>query len=132
MDKPEREKTAKFAKKKINEFLDDDKHVSAILLSCIYVNLRLRTLLTEHLSPEENKWKAISTKLDIGFNRLLSLCDEFGLLHGVQKKPLQRLYEERCKVAHDSELWKKIKEKEKKELRDICNSAIRFLERTID
>jgi len=131
MDKPERKKTAKFAKEKISDFLDNERHTSALLLSSIYVNLRLRTLLTEHLSPTKSKWRAVSNKLDIGFNRLLSLCNEFDLLYGFNTEPLKRLYKRRCKIAHESELWREISPEDKKEIKSLCESAIEFLENTI-
>lgn len=132
MDKPERDKTAKFAKKKINEFLDNGGHTSALLLASIYVNLRLRTLLTEYISPTKSRWRAVSNKLDIGFNRLLSLCNEFDLLNGFNTEPLKRLYKRRCKIAHESELWKKICPEDKEEIKSLCQSAIELLENTID
>ena len=131
MDRPERQKTANFVKEKVNALLDDENHTSALLFSSIYVNLRLRTLLTEYLSPAKNKWRGISEKLDIGFNRLLSLCDEFGLLHGFNKKPLTKLWEKRCKIAHESSLWKKVPPKEKEAIKNLCESAIDFLENTV-
>lgn len=131
MDKPEREKTARFAKEKINDFLDNGGYTSALMLASIYVNLRLRSLLTEYISPTENKWRTVSNKLDIGFNRLLSLCKELNLLYGFNVEPLKRLYNRRCKIAHESELWKKILPKDKEEIKSLCESAIEFLENTI-
>ena len=130
MDLSEREETTKYASKKIKSYLDGEDYTSALLLSSIYVNMRLRSLLADRLFPPRNKWKAVSNKLDVGFNRLLNLCQELGLLHGFNKKPLKNLWEKRCNVAHESKLWKELSQKDKEDIRQLCESAIKFLEKT--
>jgi hypothetical protein len=132
MDKTERQRTTEFAAKKIKRFLDTEEYISALLLASIYANIRLRTLLTSRLDPPKEKWEYASNAFDslLGFNKLLNLCDELGLLHGQSPKKLKDLWEKRCKIAHESELWKELSDKDKKEITQLCECTIKFLNET--
>jgi len=130
----ERQETTNYAKKKINQFLKDKEYFSALLLASIYVNTRLRTLLTNRLSPTEEKWEETSNIVDslYGFKKMVSLCDKLGLIP-INPKTLKNLWDERSAVAHESELWKEdeLADEKIKEITGLCNSAIEFLEKTI-
>lgn len=127
----EREKTTEYASKTIDFYLKEDKHTIALLLSSIYADIRLRTLLTDWISPPQSKWKKTSEILD-RFNlwKLIDLCNKHKLLRGNEKKNLDALREKRNKVAHESKLWKKLSKDEKKRIEELCRFTIKFLERT--
>jgi len=126
----EREETTKYACSKIKEYLHEEDFTSALMLSSIYVNIRLRTVVTDRLYPPKRKWGNISRKLDIGFNRLLNLCEELDLLYGFDKRILGNLWKKRCNVAHESRLWKQLSRRDKDEIESICKAAMQFLEKT--
>jgi len=138
MDKNEREETTKYAKGKIETFLKNHDYVSALFLSSIYLNIRLRSLLTDRLLQpknewKENEWKEISrmlTGIGKGFNTFVNLCNRLGLLEGHNPEDLKGLWNMRNKIAHESELWKSLSERDEKEIRRLCKSAIEFLEKT--
>ena len=133
MDKTEREETTDYAKKKINLFLKDSEHISALFLASIYVNIRLKTLLTNRLSPAQEKWTNTSNVIDslYGFKKMVSLCDKLELIP-ITPKTLKNLWDKRSEVAHESKLWKEdqLPDEEIKEITELCNSAIDFLQKT--
>ncbi len=126
----EREQTTSYATKTIKAYLAKGDHISALLLTSIYLNIRLKSLLTEKLSPPENKWKTTSALLHIDFKRLVDLCNLLGLLKGYSSEKLKTLWDMRNKVAHESELWRDLSEKEQDEIVNLCESAIEFLKKT--
>ena len=127
----QREETTKYASKTINSYLKNDKHTVALPLSSIYADIRLRTLLTDWISPPKRKWKKTSKILDrFDLWKLIGLCNEHKLLRDNEKKNLHALREKRNKVAHESDLWKKLSDDEKKEIENLCRFTIQFLERT--
>lgn len=132
MGKPsEREKTTDYASKTINSYLNEKDYTSALLLSTIYAGIRLRSLITDWVSPPNTKWKKTSEILDrTPFWRLVNLCDQLKLLEDHEKKSLDELWKKRCKVAHESKLWKKLSPQEAAKVDQLCKSAIQFLERT--
>jgi len=133
MDKTEREETTDYAKRKIDSFLENHEYLSALLLASIYVNIRLRSLLTNRLSPPKNEWKKTAQVLDslYGFKKMVSLCDKLGLIPN-KPKILKNLWDKRSSVAHESTLWKEeeLSDEEKKEITHLCKSAIKFLQQT--
>ena len=131
MNETVREKTTRDAQIAINYYLKNDEHNVAVLVSAIYADIRLRTLLTDFISPSKSKWKQASEILDeLDLGRLLRLCKKNKCLIGKESKNLNELREMRNKVAHESLVWKtpKIDEKEKKE--ELCKFTIDFLKRT--
>ena len=129
MKKTERQETTEYASKTINSYLKD-KHTVALLLASIYADIRLRTLLTDLVSPKK-KWKQTSEILDeLDLFKLIKLCSKYKLLRDNEEKKLHRLREKRNKVAHESKMWKKLSDKEKREITELCRFAIGFLERT--
>ena len=131
---PERIKTTEYARKKIKNFLKsgEDDYTSALLLSSIYAELRLRTLLTAWMSPPQQKREKTSSMIlnKLSFNQLIVLCNKLGLLQSEERKNLDALREKRNKVAHETRLWKKIPESEKNKIEHLSNFTIQFLERT--
>lgn len=133
MKMDERLETTNWTKEKINKFLANGEFFLALMLASNVVNLRLRTLLTIRLQPEEKDWKKITNLVNslYGFNTMVNLCEKLELLH-VNPKVLKDLWSERCSIAHESDIWKKDVTKEKSEnITKVCNSAIEFLEKTI-
>lgn len=133
-DQSEREKTTEYASERIKSFLEKSEadYISALLLSSVYVNLRLRTLLTDWVKPPRNNWKRVSSEVIncLDFHELIVLCSRYKLLINGERKKLEKLRKKRNHVAHESTLWKKLKERDKKQISSLCNFAIQFLERT--
>jgi hypothetical protein len=132
---PERKKTTKYACERIKTYLEgkEPDYTSALLLSSIYADMRLRTLLTDWMSPTPDKWEKTSSLVlnKISFWGLIVLCDKLGLLQDKkERKNLDELREERNNVAHDSTLWKKLEEPKKKKIERLCNFTMKFLKRT--
>jgi len=130
MDLSEREETTKYARERIDTYLKNDDFISALLLASIYLNIRLKSLLADRLSPPKAQWRKTSRMLDIGFNRLVNLCNQLGLLKHHNPKNLKKLWDKRCKVAHESKLWRGLSQRNKEDIDRLCRSAIEFLEKT--
>ena len=129
--RPEREKTTEYASKTINSYLKKDKHAVALLLSSIYADIRLRTLLADWISPPPSKWKKTSEILDkFDLWKLVDLCNKHKLLFGNEKKNLHALRKKRNQIAHESKLCKKLPGNEKRKIEELCKFTIEFLERT--
>jgi len=137
-DITERRETTAFAVAKISGLIDAKDYTSAILLSSIYVEMRLRTLITLRLNPPQFNWECTSKAFSslLGYSKLLNVCDKVGLLKQrmkrCSKKQLKALWEKRCNIAHESNLWRGITEGDEKEIVNLCNYAIMFLEDTIE
>lgn len=130
-----REKTTEYASKIINSYLHKPKpeYTIALLLSSIYADIRLRTLLTNWISPTtKNKWEITSSEILSKLNlvNLINLCYGHKLIDRNQKKNFHALRKKRNEVAHESELWKRLSEDDKKEIENLCKFAIQFLEKT--
>lgn len=132
MDKTEREKTTEYASTKVKSYLASGEYISALLLASIYVNIRLRSILTYRLDPPKEKWKYTSNALDslLGFSKLVNLCEELKLVHDFDLRKLKKLWERRCKVAHESDLWRELPKLDKNDITQLCESAIEFLQKT--
>ena len=133
MGKPsERKETTEYARKTINSFLKEKEYPSALLLSHIYTDIRLRSLLTDWVNPPKKRWKRTSEILGrIDFRGLVIKCDGLGLLVGDERKDLDALNDKRNDVAHESRLWKGgLQPAEKKKIERLCKSTMKFLERT--
>jgi hypothetical protein len=129
----EREKTTTTAKELSTNLLSEKQYTSALLVSTIYVDMRLRSLITDRLSPPKGKWQEISNTLNnLSFNSLLTLCEKLGLStrYNFDINPLKKLWNERCKIAHESTLWRELSEKDIERIRSLCNSANDFMEKT--
>lgn len=130
-----REKTTEYASKVINSYLHKSKpeYTVALLLSSIYADIRLRTLLTDLISPTtKNRWEITSSEV-LGKPNLMNLinsCYKHQLIDRNQKKNLHALRGKRNKVAHESELWKRLSEDDKRETENLCKFTIQFLEKT--
>ncbi|MBO3754784.1 MAG: hypothetical protein FGF53_07925 [Candidatus Brockarchaeota archaeon] len=118
MDISEREETTKYAVKKIDSFLENKEYTSALLLSSIYVHIRLRSLLTDRLNPPKDKWKEIS-KIRINFRLALKLCIELGIIPKSFPCKLKKLWKKRNEVAHESKIWKNLQESEIEEIKRL-------------
>jgi len=131
-DKSEREGTTKYAVKKINSYLTAPKpdYKSALLLSAIYAEIRLRTLLTDWVSPPKDRRKETGKLFNLKFNGLINRCKHHKLLDGKERKTLDELRKKRNQLAHETALWKKLPTKEKKNIALLCKSTIQFLKRT--
>ena len=85
------------------------------------------SVIKTKLSQREKTTKYASKIIN---SYLVNLCDELELLYNHEKKNLKELWKKRCNVAHESKLWKKLSDKDKKKIDHLCKSAIQFLERT--
>ena len=128
----EREATTNYAKEKINSFIENNEYHLALLIAYIYANMRLKSLITDWINPQKDKWKKTS-EIFGGFNffRLLNKCKELELLVNNEYKTLDDLRKKRNNVAHESRIWKgKLPLREENKIKSICESVINFLERT--
>ena len=131
--KTEREETTIRANGLITTFLGEKQYTSALLLSTIYADMRLRSLIADTLSPPKDKWQEVSDTLsNLSFNSLLTLCKRLGLSerYNFEIKPLKKLWKERCKIVHESMLWRELSEKDIEIITSLCNSAMDLLEKT--
>ena len=126
----EREKTTNVASTTINSYLKEEDYISALLLSSIYSQIRLKSIVTDRLSPAQDKWKRTTKNIEISFRNLVKICYDLELLNVQERTDLITLWKKRCNVAHESTLWKKLSEVEKKEIAQVCNNTIQFLKRT--
>lgn len=128
----EREATTNYACETINSFLKNNEYRSALLFSSIYLEIRLRTLLTDRMSPLKVKWKETSKKFEkYDLYNLIEFCGLLELISENERKDLDELRDKRNNVAHESRLWRnKPQKNEKNKIERLCNSAIQFLERT--
>ena len=131
-DPIERKETTNYAKKNINTFLKKQEYISALLLVWIYVDIRLRTLLTDFIEPQNSRWNETSEILGkISTKELIILCfKKYKLILKDQNKVLHQLNEKRNKVAHESSLWRTVPQDDQVEIEGLCKSAIQFLEDT--
>lgn len=130
----ERKKTTQYASERIANFLKkgEEDYTSALLLSSVYAELRLRTLLTSWISPPQHKREQTSSLIlnKLSFNQLIILCNKLGLLQNEERKNLDALREKRNKVAHETRLWKKIPKLEANKIDRLCHLTVEFLKRT--
>jgi len=117
MDKTEREETTDYASKRIKSLLGDDEHISALLLASIYVNIRLKSLLTNRLTPPKSRWKETWQTLDslYGFKKMVSLCDKLGLLPNRPEMPrkIKKLWDKRVRLSTNQNCGRDLKKETK-------------------
>lgn len=124
----ERQQTTDYAIKRIDENRSPERYTVALLLSFIYVNIRLRSLLTDHISPTKRKWKETHKILgSLRFPQLLKYCKEFGLISDDEREKLQDLENKRNQVAHESVMWKSLTTQDLTSMERHCRFAKDFL-----
>ncbi len=112
--------------------LKDGSTRSAILVSGIYLQTRLTTLVMRGLGI---KGKAGMTKFrgmfdDLTLGRLVNLAIEAKMLMPNEPYLLRTFVELRNDVAHDLEMWDKLGTKKRPAMKKWCDFAIRFMEET--
>lgn len=128
-----RQETTDIATNKINQMLNDKKdYTSALLIASIYVDMRIRTIIALQLDSSGQKFEQISHILDsqVGFRNLIGIIENMGKIKKQEADKLRELYTERCKVAHETTLWKDVSEEKQEEIKKLCNVAIDFLNKT--
>lgn len=130
-----RESTTKLATKKINNLIKEEDFTSALLLASIYAHMRLKTLITMRLKPPKEHWRAISNSFNsgnapLGYNTLLNVCNKLGLVQNQDKNQLTKLWAYRNRIAHETDLWKKLSDKQQREIIKLCKYATEFLKNT--
>jgi hypothetical protein len=132
-----REETTEYAKEKINQFIGNKDYHLALLIAHIYIGIRLKTLLINWVNKNRNNqteenWKKIALVFkDISFDASLRNCKNFKLLNDGEFEKLRELQGRRNDVAHDSRLWRITPSLEEvNDIKNICESVIKFLERT--
>lgn len=124
----ERRETTDYAVKRINENLAPERYNVAILLSFIYLGIRLRSLLTDHIAPSKSKWKETHRVLgSLGFRALLKHCNEFRLITDDERDQLSKLADKRHYVAHESVLWRSLTSTDVANITKHCEFAKEFL-----
>jgi len=127
----ERDGTTRNAIKAINENLNRDGYNAALLHSFIYVNIRLRSLLTDYLSPTQPRWKETHSVLgSLQFPRLLKYCKDYRLIDESDKDKLDKLAHKRNNIAHESVLWRAPTPADIVNIEGHCQYAISFLRKT--
>jgi RNA processing factor Prp31 len=128
-----RQETTDIATNKIIQMLNDKKdYTSALLLASIYVDMRIRTIIALQLDLSGQRFEEISNILDsqVGFRNLIGIIENMGKIKKQEADKLRELYTERCKVAHETTLWKDVSEAKQEEIKKLCNVAIDFLKKT--
>ena len=126
----ERARTTDFSEEKLQKYLEVDDLAPALVFISNVVHKRLKTLLAFRLKGEGDDWRRIHANLDISFGKAVNLCEILGMIRGSTPKELKRLWNRRNQAAHETTLWSDMSEKEKNDLRYLCESAISFLRRT--
>jgi hypothetical protein len=127
----EREETTQYAIKIIDSCFKRNEYTSALLLSFIYASIRLSTILTNYLSPNDDKWKETHKILNkINFSVLIKQCKDKNILSKDDYNKLDKLRILRNNIAHESILWKELSEDEIKNIKEKCESVKNFLQIT--
>lgn len=131
MTPSEREETTEYAIKSIDSLLAGNYYAAALLLASTYSHIRLRTLLTDYISPPKDKWKETHSILSrLPFYKLLAHCEKNGKLEQTDPTKLKNLQDKRNKVAHETELWKELNQTEIGEIKQKCEFVKDFLKKT--
>src|SRR2546427_6841976 len=83
----EREKTSNWVVKSIQDHLDRKDFISAVLLAYVYSHIRLRTLVTDHLSEETwgRRWQGIHKFLSVlYFSPMLQRAKKLNIVNSEQ------------------------------------------------
>lgn len=129
----EREETTQYVIKTIDSCFERNEYTSALLLSSIYVGIRLSTMLTNYLSPNKEKWKETHELLNkINFNGLLKHCKEKNILSRSDKDKLDKVNALRNKIAHESTIWREPSIEDIRNIKEKCEFVKDFLQRTND
>jgi hypothetical protein len=124
----EKQETTEYAIKKIDENLAPERYNVAILLAFIYLGIRLRSLLTDQISPDKPKWKETHRVLgSLGFRSLLKHCKEFDLITEDERDKLSKLADKRHYIAHESVLWRSLTDADVTNIKGHCEFAKKFL-----
>lgn len=125
----ERQETTEYAIKRINENLVPERYNVAMLLAFIYLSIRLRSLLTDHLAPSNPKWKETHSVLgSLGFRSLLKHCKESHLITQEERDNLSKLGDKRNYIAHESVLWRALTDADIANIKEHCEFAKAFLQ----
>jgi hypothetical protein len=96
----DREATTDYAIQRIDLCLGQDEFATALLLSSIYADIRLTSILASYFSPTEGRWKDLSRSISrVPFRAKLKLCKEFGLVRKETRRKLSDLYDMRNDVG---------------------------------
>lgn len=125
-----RARTTDFVEGKFKKYLDANELAPALVFTSNAVHKRLRMLLAFRIKKDGDDWKAIYDNLDISFGRAVNLCATLRLIRASTTGQLRSLSKRRNQAAHETDLWQNMSEKEKEEVRYLCESAISFLRRT--
>ena len=126
----EREETTDYAVKKVSKFLKEDDLISAVLLSHIYANIRLRSVITDYLRGTDSgkSWKRIQDFLKVpSFSLLQKYAREHDLLTKDQLGVLENLNSRRNHIVHESAIWKKLTPEDEEDLNIASQTAVQFL-----
>jgi hypothetical protein len=130
MNPTEREETTSYAVDRINRDKNQDVY-TALLLSFIYCNIRLNSLVTDHLSPKEGMWEKTQDFVgELYFFPLLGYAKKHGILTDERYKGLNDLREKRNKVAHESTPWRHPQKEQMRGFVKACEFAVKFLKET--
>lgn len=132
-DQTARQNTTKYAVERIERELGENfDWITALFVSAIYVDIRLRSLLTDRLAPDKAKWEEVHRRLgDLwGINRRITLCNNLGLITDDVARNLKSLWDVRSETAHESRIWVELKEKDKERIGHLCEEATKFLRDT--
>lgn len=118
----------------IDSFQNSRDYASALLLSAIYVHMRLKSLLTDKLSRhDKEKWQVTVRELNdlrLSFYAALRMCRGAGIISHQECGDLDALKKKRDSLVHETVMWRTMSRKDANEIIGFCNSAKRFLRRT--
>lgn len=129
----ERQETTDYAVRMISKFLNDDDPISAVLLTHIYSNIRLRSVIADHLRGKDTgvAWKRIQDFLRVpSFSLLLRYARRHKLLVKDYLGVLDNLNSRRNFIAHESKIWRKLTPEDEEDLIAAVQTSVQFLRET--
>ena len=107
---------------------------TAVIIAAIFVEIRLRTLISHALDPKNvsrARFRDILKEDQWSFRDLLNLAWKLGIVTTYHKKKLTALYDLRNRMAHDWKYWTQLPDEETlRNLEAACRSAIMFMHDT--
>lgn len=132
MAKPSR--FAEQAREDIEYELEKRNYRSAVLISAIYLQTRLTTLMLRGLQINDGeartRFKDVFNRITLG--GLITNCDKTRMISGSEETMLSKFSHLRNDIAHDLEMWGPLSSKMKQAIKHWCNEVILFMEETSD
>lgn len=118
--------TTKFAEEKIKAYVETEPRV-AIILSALYVHVRVKTIINHHLKKQGRAFKTLYEELD--FSPSIKFAFALGVIDQRDYSQMLNLAKKRNDLAHEGKLWRKDDPRLTREYQRLARDAISFLAR---